>query len=140
MIMGKLTLRPTRRDVVVAVVGMACMLLFSRVFELGIQDPTSHYLQTPDPVLLNQKHPAPSKPSYRHQVVPQDDDIKPAPVPVLPKHGSHDVVHNPIQHSAHSTPKTQSWPDLSTGLPQTNLVKHGAGWTIFENIYMSNGT
>ncbi|KAG8694563.1 hypothetical protein FRC11_002119, partial [Ceratobasidium sp. 423] len=34
----------------------------------------------------------------------------------------------------------RSWPDLSTGLPQTNLVKHGAGWTIFENIYMSNGT
>ncbi|KAG8694070.1 hypothetical protein FRC11_002444, partial [Ceratobasidium sp. 423] len=29
---------------------------------------------------------------------------------------------------------------LSTGLPQTNLVKHGAGWTIFEIIYMSNGT
>ncbi|KAJ1299745.1 hypothetical protein OPQ81_007331 [Rhizoctonia solani] len=100
--MGKLTLRPTRRDAVVAMAGMACMLLFSRVFELGIQDPTSHYLHTiPDTLLSGQKHLAPSKPSYRHQVVPQDDDIpKPAPVPVLPKHGSHDVVHNPIQHSA----------------------------------------
>ncbi|KAG8679470.1 hypothetical protein FRC11_003692, partial [Ceratobasidium sp. 423] len=29
--------------------------------------------------------------------------------------------------------------DLSTGLPQTNLVKHGASWTIFKIIYMPNG-
>ncbi|KAH7335660.1 hypothetical protein B0J17DRAFT_600401 [Rhizoctonia solani] len=139
--MGKLTLRPTRRDAIVAMAGMACMLLFTRVFELGIQDPTLPYLHTtPDTLLSSQKHLAPSKPSYRHQVVPQDDDIQPAPIPVLPKHGSHDVVHSPTQHSVPSTFQKSIWPDLSAGLPQTKLVKHGAGWTIFENIYMSNGT
>ncbi|QRW23929.1 hypothetical protein RhiXN_10253 [Rhizoctonia solani] len=140
--MGKLSLRPTRRDAIVAVAGMACMLLFSRMFELGIQDPSSHSLHIPpDTVLANQQHLAPSRPSYRHQVVPQDDVTpKPAPIPILPKHASHDVIHNPIQHTTPSILKTQSWPDFSSGLPHTKLLKHGAGWTVFENIYMSNGT
>ncbi|KAF8749723.1 hypothetical protein RHS01_09861 [Rhizoctonia solani] len=95
----------------------------------------------PDTVLANQQHLAPSRPSYRHQVVPQDDVTpKPAPIPILPKHASHDVIHNPIQHTTPSILKTQSWPDFSSGLPHTKLLKHGAGWTVFENIYMSNGT
>ncbi|CAE6342091.1 unnamed protein product [Rhizoctonia solani] len=139
--MGKLTVRPTRRDAIVAMAGVTCMLLFSHIFDLRMQDLTLYSARaTHNTLLSNQKHLAPSRPSYRHQVVPQDDDIpKPAPVPIIPKHGSHGI-HNPIQHFVPSTPTKTSWPDLSTGLPLTKLVKHGAGWTIFENIYMSNGT
>ncbi|CAE6531972.1 unnamed protein product [Rhizoctonia solani] len=138
--MGKLTLRPTRRDVIVAMAGMACMLLFSRMFELGIQDLDLHSIHyAPNTLLSSQKHLAPAKPSYRHQVVPQDDDVYPAPASGLAKHGAHGI-HNSAQHSVPSTFRTPSWPDFSYGLPQTKLVKHGAGWTIFENIYMSNGT
>jgi hypothetical protein len=88
--MGKLTLRPTRRDAVVALAGMACVLLFSRMFELGVHDSSLNYTHsTPDVLLPTQKHLAPDKSAYKHQVVPQDDDMpKPAPVPVLPKRES----------------------------------------------------
>lgn len=140
--MGKLSLRPTRRDAIVAFTGIACVLLFSRVFELGAYDVPVHYLHnTPDTLLPTQKSATSSRVSHNHHVVPQDDDVPaPAPVPVIPKHGSHDVVHNPVQHPVPTTPKSTAWPDLSAGLPHTKLVKHGAGWTIFENVYMSNGT
>jgi hypothetical protein len=53
---------------------------------------------------------------------------------------SHNAVHNPVHHAVPTVPKSTAWPDLSTGLPHTKLLRHGAGWTIFENVYMSNGT
>lgn len=53
--------------------------------------------------------------------------------------GSHDT-HPPVLRPVNNVQKKDIWPDLSSGLPKSKLVKHGAGWTIFENVYMSNGT
>ncbi|KAG8773578.1 hypothetical protein FRC12_002456 [Ceratobasidium sp. 428] len=120
--------------------GMMCVLLFTRMFDLSSQDTAPMHSMHEVPNLLMPTGKAKAKPTYRPQKVEQYDDIpKPAPVPVIPKHG-HDVVHNPIQHTIPITPKSTAWPNLSAGLPKTKLVRHGAGWTIFENVYMSNGT
>ncbi|KAG9078831.1 hypothetical protein FS749_009101 [Ceratobasidium sp. UAMH 11750] len=138
--MGKIFLRPTRRDTLVALMGMMCVLLFTRVFDLSFQDtqPTHYVHDVPD--MLAPTSRAKMKPTYKPQRVQQYDDVpKPAPVPVIPNHG-HDAVHNPVHHAILVTTKSTSWPNLSAGLPKTKLVKHGAGWTIFENVYMSNGT
>ncbi|KAB5591852.1 hypothetical protein CTheo_4717 [Ceratobasidium theobromae] len=136
--MGKLGLRPTRRDALVAVAGMACVFLFSRMFDLGAYDPSVHYVHTPD-ALAAQKHWTNSNSNYKHHVVQHDDIPAPAPIPLIPKHGSHDT-HPPVLRPVNNVQKKDIWPDLSSGLPKSKLVKHGAGWTIFENVYMSNGT
>ncbi|QRV82749.1 hypothetical protein RhiJN_10764 [Ceratobasidium sp. AG-Ba] len=141
--MGKLFLRPTRRDAVVALMSMMCVLLFTRMFDMTLQDVASPHFSHEAPDLLSPSSKAKAKPTYKAPKVQQHDDVPgPAPVPVIPKRVSwdgHDAVHNPVQHTV-ATHKSPSWPNLSAGLPKTKLVKHGAGWTIFENIYMSNGT
>jgi hypothetical protein len=86
--MGKLFLRPTRRDVVVALMGMVCALLFTRMFDLSLQDVPARYTHDLPDILAPVSRPK-LKQTYRPQRVPQDDDVpKPAPVPVIPKRES----------------------------------------------------
>ncbi|KAG9121388.1 hypothetical protein FRC07_002675, partial [Ceratobasidium sp. 392] len=93
--------------------------------------PTHNMHEVPNLLMSTTK--AKAKPTYKPPRVQQHDDVpKPAPVPIIPKHG-HDAVHNPAQHTIPTAPKSKSWPNLSGGLPRTKLVKHGAGWTIFDN-------
>lgn len=84
--MGKLSMRPTRRDAVVALMGIACVLLFTRMFDVTTYDsavPYSHHV--PD-FLAPTEAKANSRPTYKPQKVPQHDDTPgPAPIPILPK-------------------------------------------------------
>lgn len=64
-------------------------------------------------------------------------------------------VHEPVQHDPgldsawnHAPPRDPlppppilpSPPDISYEIPQTELVSHAPGWTIFRNLYMADGT
>jgi len=75
-----------------------------------------------------------------------DSDAKPAPVKLPPLStpteetdtGDSTSVPDPVPVSD-LTPVPV---DLSTAsvLPETTIVEHVPGWTLFENVYMSNGT
>jgi hypothetical protein len=38
------------------------------------------------------------------------------------------------------SPPASTTVDVLTTIPETELVEHAPGWTVFKNLYMSNGT
>ncbi|CAL1708029.1 unnamed protein product [Somion occarium] len=40
----------------------------------------------------------------------------------------------------HNFSPSQTRPDLDHEFPETTIMSHAPGWTVFENLYMSNGT
>jgi hypothetical protein len=58
-----------------------------------------------------------------------------------------DAVPPPVHPGASTTTMTTAQPsaatplvDVSTTIPETVIVEHVPGWTVFKNLYMSNGT
>jgi hypothetical protein len=70
---------------------------------------------------------------------------------IFDTHISHDSLSNitpPVRDTWHaeappsppSSPRPSSIADLDYEIPQTELVSHAPGWTIFRNLYMADGT
>ena len=51
-----------------------------------------------------------------------------------------DSWHPPPQRNPPPPPSQSPIPNLGHEIPQTELVSHAPGWTIFRNLYMANGT
>jgi len=51
-----------------------------------------------------------------------------------------DSWHPPQQRKPPSPPSQSPIPNLEHEIPQTELVSHAPGWTIFRNLYMADGT
>lgn len=105
--------RPTRRDLLVAVFSAAVSLLW---FQTG---QTDHFSS------IRQNDPWPLQ----------------APLDAKPDLGleHHDAPRVLLEHPAAPTvpPSKLKPPEL---MPSTTMVAHGDGWTLFENIYMFNGS
>jgi hypothetical protein len=60
--------------------------------------------------------------------------------------GNSDGKASPLFHNDNergdrtSSPPAGSSVDVFTTIPETEMVEHAPGWTIFKNLYMSNGT
>jgi hypothetical protein len=66
----------------------------------------------------------------------QDTLHVPQPVPVVSDSWRPPAPPKP----APATPSPSPIPDLEHELPQTELVSHAPGWTVFRNLYMADGT
>ena len=107
----------SRRDTTLILLGALCMHLFSTVFGSSFQLSNSSIVINTH---LDQYHdrpnleplPPPPEPPVTTPVI--DDPTPPTPEPV------------PV--------------DLASTLPETTIVSHAPGWTIFRNLYMADGT
>ncbi|KAJ7016649.1 hypothetical protein C8F04DRAFT_1280915 [Mycena alexandri] len=113
----------TRRDAILVLVGAACMHLFT-VFFL-------HESAAPeiliDPGVREVYPPDPPPPVYRTKTL--------ITTLVQPSTVTTTFVAQPTAGPVSSSPL-----DLALQLPVTSLVAHAPGWTLFKNLYMSNGT
>jgi hypothetical protein len=102
------------RDAILILLGAASMHLYTsflpRVHESPSINFNTHFI--PQEPLHNIPHPAPT---------------------VL------DSWHPPQQRDPPSPPQSPI-PNLGHEIPQTELVSHAPGWTIFRNLYMADGT
>lgn len=113
-------IKPTRRDVFIAILSAACIALLYRVG------------QVPEPSDTCAAPPL----SHVHQVPP------PPPPPTTT------TTTVTVFHTLQPTASTASPPSVSPSLqrkekplmPSTKVMGHAPGWTLFENLYMSNGT
>ncbi|KAJ7288264.1 hypothetical protein C8J57DRAFT_1279634 [Mycena rebaudengoi] len=113
----------TRRDAILILLGAALMHLFSLAFphtspppEILIQAPETAF--PPDP-------PPPEIPRFRTKTTTiVEVSTTTVTAGALPTAG----------------PAEKAPIDLALELPATSIVSHAPGWTIFRNLYMSNGT
>lgn len=104
--------RPTRRDLYVACFSAACTLLWA------------HFLATDNlSALLSQPHGDKYWEVKEPVGFPVKSAISPSPTPIPPP------------ASTVKKPKLQS-----QIMPSTEIIAHGDGWTLFDNLYMFNGT
>jgi hypothetical protein len=103
------------RDAILILLGAASMHLYSS-FSPHIQESSSIVFNT--------------------HLSSQDSlqDIIPRPAPTVL-----DSWHPPQQRNPPPSQHTLL-PDLEHDIPQTELVSHAPGWTIFRNLYMADGT
>ena len=74
--------------------------------------------------------------NFNTHLVPQEPlNNIPPPAPTLL-----DSWHPPDSRKPSSSPPQTPIPDLGHEIPQTELVNHAPGWTIFRNLYMADGT
>ncbi|TCD67076.1 hypothetical protein EIP91_000589 [Steccherinum ochraceum] len=128
--MAKLSIARTRtfRDVILILVGATCMHLASSFFGFLPEQFTGDIIVSTH---INQ-----------HEAEPIIDEIPLVagpPVVKIPK-----VIQeaHPKQDAAPPPPPPSSSDalDLSFYLPETTIDSHAPGWTLFTNLYMSNGT
>jgi hypothetical protein len=127
----------TRRDVVFLLVGAAFALFWARYQTSADIDTAIVLLQQYRDLLAQQSlgstgpHPLPE---------PVDaDGLSPETVQKHPP----ELLDLPDPPSRPLTPSLTKYPvnaDAPLSLPETSLVAHAPGWTIFENLYMFNGT
>jgi len=110
------------RDVILVLLGAGCMHIASLL------------ISSPEPALL---FTARFKPPETYDQVPVIADPVVVDEPLLPE----------LHHASSSPPKAGELDipllepsKFASAISHTTLVKHAPGWTIFENIYMSNGT
>jgi hypothetical protein len=103
------------RDAILILLGAASMHLYSS-FSQHIQDSSSLILNT-----LSSQDTLPNIPR--------------PPPPVLL-----DAWHPPEPRKPSSPPPPSPAPNLGHEIPQTELVSHAPGWTIFRSLYMADGT
>lgn len=78
----------------------------------------------------------PSSINFNAHLLPQEpfhNVPRPAPTAL-------DSWHPPQQRMPPSSPPQSPIPNLGLEIPQTELVSHAPGWTIFRNLYMADGT
>jgi hypothetical protein len=104
----------SRRDAILILLGAATMHLY-----------TSFLPSAPEPpAIIYNTHTSAQDPMRRF----------PQPVQPVPNPRNRAPVHDPSPTSPSSTP------DIGHEIPQTELVSHAPGWTIFRNLYMADGT
>lgn len=106
----------SRRDAVLVMLGAACMHLFSTAFSFSVSDASS--------IVINTHYSSP--------------DLEPLPPPPEPE----PIKRTPNVNQA-ITANTEPDPvpiELAASLPETTILSHAPGWTIFRNLYMSEGT
>jgi len=114
-------LRLSRRDTVLILLGALCMHVFSSIFNPPFESSPSIVINTQ----LDQFHETPN--------------FEPLPPPPEPP------VTTPTQDSHPTDPPDILLPepvpiDQASTLPETTIVSHAPGWTIFRNLYMADGT
>jgi hypothetical protein len=136
--MGVLSLKRSfsPRDVLLVALGAFAMHLFSGFSQFYPTGYTTTNVVTVDTHVAPLDGPAYKLDSPGRVPVPLDlnaQGVKPPPIVIDTPSSSKgvervsDVAHAPL--------------DLShVPLPETRILQHAPGWTIFENIYMSNGT
>ncbi|KAI0321189.1 hypothetical protein OF83DRAFT_1237812 [Amylostereum chailletii] len=108
------TLSP--RDAILILLGAACMHIYSYIFP-----------STEPSIILN-----------THLSSDLQDLQPPRDYPDPPAARPDDTAQRPHNLDSNLSPRPAPSPD--SPIPSTTLIKHAPGWTIFENIYMSNGT
>lgn len=113
--------RPTRRDIYVACFSAACTLLWSQF--LATDNLGSLLAHSQDD---------------RHWEV--KDAVEPplAPIPIPPSPTK--AVIPPHIPPPMTMPKKKPKKTQLGIMPSTEIIAHGDGWTIFDNLYMFNGT
>lgn len=109
--------RFVRRDALLLIMGGSMMHLFS---------------------LLSIPSSTPSTPSTWFYEAPVDlDPLPPPPEAAVVRRNVETVT-----VTVHATPeaKATTLPGRPTSLPHTSIVHHAPGWTLFRNLYMSDGT
>jgi len=108
----------TRRDAILILLGAASMHMYS---SFSAPPPESHS------IIFNTHMTSPDHMNHVHE----------------PSH--HDPMqnswnHGPPRDPLPPPPSSPSTADISHEIPQTELVSHAPGWTIFRNLYMADGT
>jgi hypothetical protein len=77
--------------------------------------------------------------NFNAHLVPQ---VHQDPLPNIPRPAptALDSWHPPQPHDPPSPPPLSPIPNLGRVIPETELVNHAPGWTIFRNLYMADGT
>ena len=55
-------------------------------------------------------------------------------------HGDSDPAFDGSDDESASPPPAVTSTDVLTTIPETKIIQHAPGWTVFKNLYMSNGT
>ncbi|KAJ7175931.1 hypothetical protein C8R46DRAFT_75001 [Mycena filopes] len=113
----------TRRDAILILMGASVMHLFTVFFPHESTPPEILI----DPGVREQYPPDPPPPVYRTKTL-TTTLVRPTTVTTT-------FVAQPTAGPVASSPL-----DLALQLPATDLVAHAPGWTLFRNLYMSNGT
>ncbi|KDQ21385.1 hypothetical protein BOTBODRAFT_150195 [Botryobasidium botryosum FD-172 SS1] len=123
-VMRSLGIRPTRRDIILALLGASSILFVSSL----LNTPTVLPFHSPpaDPLhhVLKSAHHDPLYIAPGHAAAPAHHQIPVAPRPPRPV-----SLLGPKKGLA-----------ARQSLPPTKIKYHAAGWTLFTDIYMSNGT
>ena len=126
------------RDVILVFLGALSMHFFSALFH-PFDDVTSSLV---DDVQLR-----PQQILQNKQIVVNEDVRQHIPDAFLNVHNDHIEAARPpalapVDVSPPTIPPSKVIPvvDVSTTIPETTIVEHVPGWTVFKNLYMSNGT
>ncbi|KAF8134626.1 hypothetical protein EV363DRAFT_1430163 [Boletus edulis] len=119
--MFPLTRTLSRRDVVLILIGALTMHFFTVVVPLG-----SRFSVVPGSHQLN------DKPTVNKHLPQDNGDINTLLVPILPESTGE-------SEGQGTTFRNMTFSSLSS-LPETSIVEHVPGWTLFRDIYMANGT
>ncbi|THV02700.1 hypothetical protein K435DRAFT_775344 [Dendrothele bispora CBS 962.96] len=144
---GRSTL--SRRDALLLLIGATCMHLFSSVFPLY-----STSLSSPESIIITTNHiheaasgpemdPLPPPPDELVKGRDRDRDRQRQHQQVFNGQGNENVKTETetVTKTVISSPTSPSGPSSSLGsLPYTTVLHHAPGWTLFRNVYMSNGT
>ena len=112
----------TRRDAVLVIIGATLMHLFSTAFSPFATHTSSTVINT----YIDHDNPADTHPLPP----PPDTHLGHA-------HHNHPQVDALLKHGADDAPVL---PMYAKSLPETTIVEHAPGWTIFKDLYMADGT
>ncbi|KAL6305818.1 hypothetical protein BKA93DRAFT_776889 [Sparassis latifolia] len=116
--MGVLRTR-TIRDLLLVLLGATAMRLASSFFQIFTQEQS---------IIVNTQ--------ISSRIIPQNDVHAPAAVV---DRGRKQVQEQVKERTAQKSVVTEI-ADVSHNFPETTIVSHAPGWTVFRNLYMSNGT
>ncbi|KAH8107838.1 hypothetical protein BXZ70DRAFT_884547 [Cristinia sonorae] len=127
--MGKIVFTRARsfRDVVLVLVGAACMHIASSVFGFLPEQFTGDIIVNTH---INQHH--------NHEPLLNEIPLADHPAAQIPK--AIEQPPPPKQTAVQHPPPRPLSAELSFYLPETTIDSHAPGWTLFRNLYMSNGT
>jgi hypothetical protein len=108
----------SRRDTILIFLGALCMHAFSTVFNF----------ESSSSIVINTH-------LGQYESKPDLEPLPPPPEPPVTTRVEVDLVEPSIPPPQVSVPI-----ELATTLPETTIVSHAPGWTIFRNIYMADGT
>lgn len=124
---------PSPRDVVLIVLGALAMHTFSAFFDLSLNGATTSV--TVNNELNLPAHDAVPARVHDHNLA-LDRHAHAGGIPTIP---SVPPSEDP-RVGAVSAGKGTGIDLTQVSLPETKILQHAPGWTLFENVYMSNGT